>query len=232
MKKAIILSLIFIICAVLSVIGISAEYTSLVGYHNSLEVSCTSNDECLIKNVENCCGYYPKCVHEDAELLPEVVDELCKDFDDECGSKFLIGSCSCQGESSSNKKCVGHYRTPVLNCGDGHCFEDESIEDNENYCPEDCDIEVQKIEEIKDMLEEKNITSEEEIPPEDPEEPPVVDTTADIPPVTDSQTDKGTGKTSNTPWIIIIIIVIVVVVGIVLWQVKIKRKKASTMPFE
>ena len=221
----------FGICLLLGIIVVSAEFTSIVGYHNSLEVSCSSTDECVVKNVENCCGYLPKCVHRDAKLNPEIVDELCKDFDDECGSKFLIGYCSCQGESSTKKKCVGHYGTPTINCGDGNCFEVETLESNLEYCPEDCDVNLQEIEEIKQEIEEKENKTEDE---DDTglQEPPVTEGTEEIPPDTGSETDKATGKTTAVIWIIIIIIIMVVVVGIVFWQLKIRRKKASTIPFQ
>ncbi|CAG9940301.1 unnamed protein product [Clonostachys rosea f. rosea IK726] len=30
--------------------------------------ACTADSDCVIRNVGNCCGYYPKCANADAEL--------------------------------------------------------------------------------------------------------------------------------------------------------------------
>jgi hypothetical protein len=225
MKKRVIISFVLITITMLLITGACAqEFRSLIEYYQSLEVSCSSNHDCVVQNVENCCGYYPKCVHKNAELKPEIVDELCLKMDVDCGSKFLIAYCNCQGESSTDKKCVGHFGRPEISCGDGNCFENETLEDNPQFCAQDCGIEIEEeIEEVE--TQEVNETQE----PEETE-PPVTETTEEVPPTTTNTTTEGTGKTSTVVWIIIIIVIIAVVAGgIVFWQLKVLKNKKKKL---
>lgn len=38
---------------------------------------CTIDADCVVKNVGNCCGYYPQCVHKDAVVDAEAVSREC-----------------------------------------------------------------------------------------------------------------------------------------------------------
>jgi len=38
---------------------------------------CTIDADCTVKNVGNCCGYYPACVHKDSPTFPELVAKRC-----------------------------------------------------------------------------------------------------------------------------------------------------------
>jgi hypothetical protein len=40
--------------------------------------SCRVNADCAVKNVGNCCGYYPACVHRNSPTYPERVRARCQ----------------------------------------------------------------------------------------------------------------------------------------------------------
>ena len=40
---------------------------------------CENDDDCAVKDVHNCCGYYPRCVNADHEPDIEAVKEECKE---------------------------------------------------------------------------------------------------------------------------------------------------------
>lgn len=40
--------------------------------------SCRVDADCTVKNVGNCCGYYPACVNVSAETFPEQVKAACE----------------------------------------------------------------------------------------------------------------------------------------------------------
>lgn len=39
--------------------------------------ACQVDADCAVKNVGNCCGYFPACVHRDAPTFPEQVKAAC-----------------------------------------------------------------------------------------------------------------------------------------------------------
>ena len=43
----------------------------------TVDYSCQSNADCAVKNVGNCCGYYPACVNVDSPTFPEQVKAEC-----------------------------------------------------------------------------------------------------------------------------------------------------------
>ena len=43
-----------------------------------VDYSCTSDDQCAIKNVGNCCGEYPACVNVDSPTFPQQVKAACE----------------------------------------------------------------------------------------------------------------------------------------------------------
>ncbi len=72
-------------------------------YWDSVDTSCTTDEDCKIKDIHGCCGYHPGCVNEDFETRPEMVNELCgiSERMPVCGYP-TINSCRCvDGE------CVG-----------------------------------------------------------------------------------------------------------------------------
>ena len=52
--------------------GSSGNTMSLMG-----KFGCTEHSECTVKNVGNCCGYYPECVNINYEPDPEAVQAAC-----------------------------------------------------------------------------------------------------------------------------------------------------------
>jgi len=42
-----------------------------------IDTSCTRDADCVVKNVGNCCGYYPACVNVDSPTDPAAVQAQC-----------------------------------------------------------------------------------------------------------------------------------------------------------
>lgn len=47
-------------------------------FDDAVDYSCTVDADCAVKNVGNCCGYYPACVNRDSPTFPEQVRERCE----------------------------------------------------------------------------------------------------------------------------------------------------------
>src|SRR5690554_4880370 len=62
----------------------------------NLDSSCRVDSDCEVKNVGNCCGYFPACVNKDAQPDPEAVQARCAEtgMASVCGFRE-IQSCSC-----------------------------------------------------------------------------------------------------------------------------------------
>jgi len=43
-----------------------------------VDYSCGQDNDCAVKNVGNCCGYYPACVNRDSPTFPEQVRAECE----------------------------------------------------------------------------------------------------------------------------------------------------------
>lgn len=69
---------------------------NLKEYQRSVDYSCTADPDCVIKDVGNCCGFYPRCVNKDAETNPGLVREFCAEQQmvSVCGYPS-ISSCEC-----------------------------------------------------------------------------------------------------------------------------------------
>ncbi len=76
---------------------------SLREYQESIDYSCAGDADCVIKDVGNCCGAYPRCVNADAETSPGLVAGFCKTegMVSVCGFP-AIRSCACVSGA-----CVG-----------------------------------------------------------------------------------------------------------------------------
>lgn len=83
---------------------ITAEYTTLAEYNASIDRSCEVDSDCVIKDIQNCCGYFPRCVSVDAQVDPDFVHQACADEGKTsiCGFP-VIESCGCQ-----NNVCVSN----------------------------------------------------------------------------------------------------------------------------
>jgi hypothetical protein len=58
--------------------------------------SCTVASDCTVKNIGNCCGYYPGCVNKGSPTFPELVAQQCaeQDMAGICGFPE-IRACAC-----------------------------------------------------------------------------------------------------------------------------------------
>ena len=63
----------------------------------ALDRSCKTDADCTVKNVGNCCGYYPACVNVNSPTDPKGVQAECakKGMMSVCGFPD-ISSCSCK----------------------------------------------------------------------------------------------------------------------------------------
>ncbi|MCE7031073.1 hypothetical protein LY625_00255 [Lysobacter sp. GX 14042] len=68
--------------------------------------SCDTDADCTVKNVGNCCGYYPACVNVDSPTDPEGVQAKCaaEGRAGVCGFPEIAG-CQCvQGSCKDNRR--------------------------------------------------------------------------------------------------------------------------------
>ncbi|HET9049107.1 MAG TPA: hypothetical protein VFN29_09155 [Chiayiivirga sp.] len=47
------------------------------GTRGTVDYSCRTDADCSVKDVGNCCGYYPACVNVDSPTFPEQVKAEC-----------------------------------------------------------------------------------------------------------------------------------------------------------
>jgi hypothetical protein len=73
----------------------SARRTNVAGVPD-LDRSCHVDSDCAVKNVGNCCGYFPACVNSGAQPDPDAVQAACADsgIAGVCGFRE-IQACSC-----------------------------------------------------------------------------------------------------------------------------------------
>lgn len=71
-----------------------------------IDFSCKSDADCEVKNVGNCCGYYPACVNRNSPTDPEGVKAECakSGMMSVCGWAE-ISSCSCQQGKCEAQSC-------------------------------------------------------------------------------------------------------------------------------
>jgi hypothetical protein len=70
--------------------------------------SCSSDADCTVKNVGNCCGHYPACVNVDSPTDPEGVQAACAESGrvSTCGFP-AISSCQCvQGTCKGDSRVL------------------------------------------------------------------------------------------------------------------------------
>ena len=74
-----------------------------------VDLSCKTDADCAVKNVGNCCGYYPQCVNVDSKTFPEQVKAECarEGRSSICGFPS-IESCTCnQGQCAASAGPAG-----------------------------------------------------------------------------------------------------------------------------
>lgn len=74
------------------------------GIPAQVDRSCSTDADCTVKNVGNCCGYYPACVNADSPTDPEGVQAQCAaqgragvcGFPEIAGCQCVQGTCQDQ----------------------------------------------------------------------------------------------------------------------------------------
>lgn len=63
----------------------------------AIDASCRTDADCTVKNVGNCCGYYPACVNVNSPTDPQGVQARCakEGMSSVCGFQEIT-ACSCQ----------------------------------------------------------------------------------------------------------------------------------------
>lgn len=81
-------------------------YLTFSEYQAAIDTSCRTVEDCEIKDVRNCCGYFPKCVNKDFEVAsPEFVAKRCE-------IEGLFGSCgfvAFQNCDCVDNNCIAHH---------------------------------------------------------------------------------------------------------------------------
>lgn len=78
------------------------------GRDGGVDESCASDADCAVKNVGNCCGYYPACVNRDSPTFPEQVRAACERE----GRSSICGF-----EEISGCRCVDSVCRPEASAG-------------------------------------------------------------------------------------------------------------------
>ncbi|HEX5756756.1 MAG TPA: hypothetical protein VFY12_10450 [Arenimonas sp.] len=68
-----------------------------------VDYSCKTDADCEIKNVGNCCGYYPACVNTDSPTFPEQIKAKCETE----GTMSVCGFPELKGCQCVDNRCEG-----------------------------------------------------------------------------------------------------------------------------
>ncbi|MFC3129397.1 hypothetical protein [Coralloluteibacterium stylophorae] len=81
----------------------------------AVDTSCTTDADCTVKNVGNCCGEFPSCVNVDSPTFPEQVQAACGSQGrmSVCGFREVAG-CSCVDGRCSNEYGSARGVEPVV----------------------------------------------------------------------------------------------------------------------
>ena len=73
-----------------------------------LDRSCKTDADCAVKDVGNCCGYYPACVNVNARTDPKAVQARCAKSGTASVCGFpVINGCSCvKGQCTADTRAV------------------------------------------------------------------------------------------------------------------------------
>ncbi len=98
MKTPILLLACMLLIACARVAALPAEPPSgpVADRPGEVDYRCRSDADCTVKNVGNCCGYYPACVNVDSPTFPEKIMEQCQreGLSSICGFRE-ISACAC-----------------------------------------------------------------------------------------------------------------------------------------
>jgi hypothetical protein len=61
-----------------------------------MDYSCQTDDDCVVKDIHNCCGCYPACTNVNSNTNPKFVKEICERDELVSGCGYpVMESCSC-----------------------------------------------------------------------------------------------------------------------------------------
>ncbi len=80
-------------------------YNNLNQYYEQIDYSCETREDCVVKNIGNACGYYPKCVNAESHTNPRFAVKASEreEINAVCGFK-AVNLCSC-----IKNKCEGIF---------------------------------------------------------------------------------------------------------------------------
>lgn len=82
--------------------AIEAPATTTPELPGKVDYTCQTNADCAVKDVGNCCGYYPACVNRNSPTFPKQVKAQCEaegtmsvcGFEDIQGCACVEGRCA------------------------------------------------------------------------------------------------------------------------------------------
>ncbi len=88
----------------------TADAPAPVAEVGDVDYACKVDSDCAVKNIGNCCGYYPACVNRDSPTFPERVMARCaeEEMAGICGFPDIAG-CACVAG-----RCQNVLATPVI----------------------------------------------------------------------------------------------------------------------
>ena len=84
--RALLISFFFVLSACASPPARSTDDPPPAKSAETVDYSCKTDADCEVKNVGNCCGYYPACVNRESPTFPDRVKA-------ECAKKGAMGVC-------------------------------------------------------------------------------------------------------------------------------------------
>ncbi|QBB71658.1 hypothetical protein ELE36_15550 [Pseudolysobacter antarcticus] len=75
-----------------------------------MNYSCATAADCVVKNVGNCCGYYPGCVNSSSPTFPDQVRA-------QCAAQKMHGVCGFPANPGC--QCVAHKCVTTAGPGNG-----------------------------------------------------------------------------------------------------------------
>ncbi len=98
-----------------------AEQTSPATPPVVVDTSCKVDADCTVKNVGNCCGYYPSCVNVNSATDPAGVQASCQakgmmsvcGFPEIQGCSCVQGKCAAAGSSNPLRQPMTENPAPV-----------------------------------------------------------------------------------------------------------------------
>lgn len=73
-----------------------------------VDLSCRVDADCAVKDVGNCCGYYPACVNRTSPVFPERVRQACE----KTGSAGICGFPDIKACVCESGKCAAQGTAP------------------------------------------------------------------------------------------------------------------------